>query len=105
MDIYPEFYEKCSVYVDKNWKLCNDSLEACSMVSLQYEITWPLNIIISSSQMILYKTIFQFILKLKWVLYTVNHLSFTGKNLCLWSIVYVKIIQKETSSGTVLLTK
>ncbi|XP_072394670.1 gamma-tubulin complex component 5 [Diabrotica undecimpunctata] len=77
MDIYPDFYENCYVQVNKNWKACNDALEACNMISVNIEIPWPLNIIISSSQMTIYKDIFHFILKIKWGLYTLNHLSFT----------------------------
>ncbi|KAJ8968454.1 hypothetical protein NQ314_002293 [Rhamnusium bicolor] len=77
MDIYPEFYENCVVQVKENWKQCVKSLEACNMVNLQYEIQWPLNIIINPPQMALYKDIFQFLLKIKWALYTVNHLVFT----------------------------
>lgn len=62
-----------------NWRLCPDALETCDMVSLQYSVNWPLNIIITSAQMAVYKDIFQFILKIKWSLYTLTHLYFTGK--------------------------
>ncbi|XP_057669823.1 gamma-tubulin complex component 5 [Diorhabda carinulata] len=77
MDIYPEFYEKCSVQIDENWKVCNDALEACNMISLQLDIPWPLNLIIIPSQIDMYKDVFHFILKIKWGLYTLNNLSFT----------------------------
>ncbi|XP_074035449.1 gamma-tubulin complex component 5 [Leptinotarsa decemlineata] len=77
MDAYPEFYDKCAVQVGKNWRVCSDSSEACDMTSLVYEIQWPLNIIISPIHMALYKELFHFILKIKWGLYTLNHLVFT----------------------------
>ncbi|CAH1956605.1 unnamed protein product [Acanthoscelides obtectus] len=77
VDIYPEFYQKCSVFVGDGWMLKADPLETCDMVKIKYEIEWPLNIVIDSKQMELYKQVFQFILKLKWGLYTVNHLMFT----------------------------
>ncbi|CAG9770142.1 unnamed protein product [Ceutorhynchus assimilis] len=77
IDIYPEFYEKCSVQLQKNWNLCTDSLSACSLINFNYEMPWPLNIIIKPEQMELYKEIFQFLLKIKWALHTVNHLTFS----------------------------
>lgn len=91
IDVYPDFYEKCIVHVKENWRLCPDSLETCNMVLLQYTIDWPLNIIISSAQMAVYKDIFQFILKIKWGLYTLTHLYFTGKKFG----IYVNIVRKE----------
>lgn len=78
LDVYPDFYEKCIVRVKDNWRLCPDSLDKCDMVSLQYNVNWPLDIIITSAQMAVYKDIFQFILKIKWGLYTLTHLYFTG---------------------------
>ncbi|KAG5864882.1 hypothetical protein JTB14_036711 [Gonioctena quinquepunctata] len=77
MDAYPEFYDKCSVQVGGNWRVCTDSLEACNMINLIYKIQWPLNIIINPVHMALYEDIFHFILKMKWGLYTLNHLAFT----------------------------
>ncbi|VEN43416.1 unnamed protein product [Callosobruchus maculatus] len=77
MDMYPEFYKKCSVVVGDGWMLGGDPSESCNMVKIKYEVEWPLNIVIDSKQMDLYKEVFQFILKLKWGLYTVNHLMFT----------------------------
>lgn len=87
IDVYPDFYEKCIVQVKENWRLCPDSLETCNMVILQYTIDWPLNIIISSVQMAVYKDIFQFILKIKWGLYTLTHLYFTGKGLGIYNMI------------------
>jgi hypothetical protein len=78
MDLYPNFYEDCTVQVKDHWKQCRDSLEACSLVSLQYKIRWPLNIVITEEHIAVYKELFQFILTVKWALYTINHLSFTG---------------------------
>nr|CAH7712327.1 unnamed protein product [Callosobruchus chinensis] len=77
MDMYPEFYKKCSVVVGEGWMLGGDPSESCNMVKVKFDVEWPLNIVIDSKQMELYKEMFQFILKLKWGLYTVNHLMFT----------------------------
>ncbi|XP_076256515.1 gamma-tubulin complex component 5-like [Rhynchophorus ferrugineus] len=77
MDVYPEFYEKCSVQVKDGWSVCMDSLSASSLINIYYEIWWPLNIIITPEQIVLYQEIFQFLLKLKWALHTLNHLVFS----------------------------
>ncbi|CAG9853558.1 unnamed protein product [Phyllotreta striolata] len=77
MDIYPEFYDRCLVVVRKNWTNCGDSLEACDTISIKMDIKWPLNIIITDAQMSVYRETFDFILKIKWALYTLNHLSFS----------------------------
>ncbi|XP_030748317.1 gamma-tubulin complex component 5-like [Sitophilus oryzae] len=77
MDIYPEFYEKCSVQVKDGRSLCTDSLSVCSLINIHYDIQWPLNIIIKQEQIELYQNIFRFLLKLKWALHTLNHLVFS----------------------------
>lgn len=76
--MYPEFYDKCAVQVKKGWSLCTDSLSACSLIDVNYDMPWPLNIIIKPEQMELYKEMFRFLLKLKWALHTLNHLVFSG---------------------------
>ncbi|RZC36219.1 Spc97 Spc98 domain containing protein [Asbolus verrucosus] len=81
MDLYPNFYEDCTVQVEIHWRQCRDSLEACALLCLQYEIKWPLNIIITREHTEMYRDLFRFILKLKWALYTMNHLSFLGKSI------------------------
>ncbi|XP_044260572.1 gamma-tubulin complex component 5-like isoform X2 [Tribolium madens] len=77
MDLYPNFYEDCIVQIKDTWKQCRDSLKACSLLTLHYEIKWPLNIIITNEQIIMYKEIFEVVLQVKWALYTANHLFFT----------------------------
>ncbi|KAJ8916483.1 hypothetical protein NQ315_000125 [Exocentrus adspersus] len=77
MDAYPEFYDTCRVQVKETWRQCLDSLDACGSISVQYEVRWPLNIVITAAQMAVYQDIFRFVMKIKWALYTVNHLVFT----------------------------
>ncbi|XP_050311332.1 gamma-tubulin complex component 5-like [Anthonomus grandis grandis] len=78
MDLYPQFYEKCSVKVKSGTLLLNDDLvPAWSLIQIDYEMRWPLNIIIKQEQMNCYKRIFQFLLKLKWALHTLNRLVFS----------------------------
>ncbi|XP_066257824.1 gamma-tubulin complex component 5 [Euwallacea similis] len=74
MDLYPEFYLNCSVQVIHPARYLN-SLESCSSVRLDFEISWPLNAIITRDHLENYNRIFQFLLKLKWALYTLNHMS------------------------------
>ncbi|CAH1155298.1 unnamed protein product [Phaedon cochleariae] len=76
-DAYPEFHDRCTVQVGETWRTCADSLAACDVIDLQYEIQWPSNIVISGPQMALYRDVFHFVLRIKWGLYTLNRLSFT----------------------------
>lgn len=78
MDRYPLFYKDCTVEVKNYWKLCTDPLKACKMINIHYIIRWPVNIIIRDEHMVMYGDLFQFILKIKWALYTLNHLYFAG---------------------------
>ncbi|KAH1019005.1 gamma-tubulin complex component 5 [Dendroctonus ponderosae] len=77
MDMYPEFYEKCSVQVKDELALCADSNWSFNLINVNYDMPWPISIIINQQQMESYKMIFKFLLNLKWALYTVNHLMFT----------------------------
>lgn len=79
MDAYPNFYKECTIEVKDCWKLCTDALKACKMINVHYHIHWPVNIIIRDEHMNMYKSLFQFILKIKWALYTLNHLYFSGR--------------------------
>lgn len=77
MDIYPEHYDRVNVLVKDAWRdFLNDPLKACSMLRLHYELNWPVNVIISKQNLILYKDLFDFILQIKWALFTLNHLHF-----------------------------
>ncbi|KAF5297036.1 hypothetical protein FQA39_LY12250 [Lamprigera yunnana] len=76
VDVHPHFYDKASVELNDNWRLV-DTLKGCEMINIQCRIDWPVNIIIRSEHIIMYKELFQFILKIKWALYTLNHLYFT----------------------------
>lgn len=79
MDPYPNFFEDCCVKTKENWKQCRDSLEALTLLSIHYNIQWPLNIVITEKHLNIYHDFFELILKLKWALNTVNHLYFKGR--------------------------
>lgn len=78
MDYYPELYEYCRIDVSPNWRICKNPLIAWEMVSLHYKIDWPVSLIIQESQMIKYRELFQFLLKIKWAMYALNRLRFEG---------------------------
>lgn len=79
MDSYPEFYERISVQVVENWKSCKDPLKACGMINIRFVLKWPSNIVIRDEHLDMYKEVFKFVMKIKWALYTLNHLYFDGK--------------------------
>lgn len=80
MDMYPKFSEYVIVDVKENWRVCIDPLKMCKMINVQYQIQWPLNIIIRNEHMEMYKDLFRFILLIKWALHTLNHLYFSGES-------------------------
>lgn len=78
MDLYPDLYEKCTIHVKEKRKYCEDQLKACNMMKPQFKIDWPINIVIRNEHVERYQEIFQFVLKIKWALFTLNHLYFEG---------------------------
>lgn len=77
IDYHPDLFDKCSVTVKEYWKECKDPIKACDFINIHYRIDWPVNIIINDAQLELYQDIFQFILKIKWALFTLNNLYFS----------------------------
>lgn len=57
----------------------NQVLMAVDNITLHYTIGWPMNIILNEKTFIKYNEIFRFQLKLKWALWTLNNLRFSGK--------------------------
>jgi len=76
-DIYPNFYTKTSVQVKDSHVFVN-SLRACDLITINYDISWPLTIIVSPADLQQYNEAFQFVLKIKWALHTLNQLKFSG---------------------------
>lgn len=79
MDLYPDFYESFRVDVAPNWKTCTSLVLGCDLVTVHTKIKWPINLIIRPDHIVLYNKVFQFILKIKWALSSLNELKFTGK--------------------------
>ncbi|GJQ85078.1 hypothetical protein Trydic_g3734 [Trypoxylus dichotomus] len=76
LDLYPNFYEKCVVKVVDSTQVLDDPLRACELIDINYIITWPVNLIIGERHLEMYSELFRLILKVKWALYTLNHLYF-----------------------------
>lgn len=81
MDYYPDFSENCRVDVAQNWRQLTNPLEAWEKVSVHFKIEWPINLIIQPKHMTKYLELFKFILKIKWALYTLNGLKFSGNEI------------------------
>lgn len=79
IDHYPDFYENCRVDVTQNWRGLTNPLQAWDKVSIHLKIDWPINLIVQQTHMDKYLQLFKFILKIKWALYTLNGLRFSGK--------------------------
>ncbi|KAK4877879.1 hypothetical protein RN001_010385 [Aquatica leii] len=78
VDAYPNFYDKTSVELNDDYQVAKDPLKACQMINVKYRIDWPVNVIITNDHVRMYREMFQFILKIKWALYTLNHLYFSN---------------------------
>ncbi|EDV20409.1 uncharacterized protein TRIADDRAFT_61053 [Trichoplax adhaerens] len=52
------------------------AIETLSCLDLQYEVAWPLDIVIDSFAMDYYNKIFRFLLQIKWALWQLEDLSF-----------------------------
>ncbi|KAF5284178.1 hypothetical protein FQR65_LT00178 [Abscondita terminalis] len=77
VDAYPKLYNKASVELREDWRQADDPLEICGLINIKYRNEWPTNIIVLDEHIPMYKALFQFILKVKWALYTLNHMYFT----------------------------
>lgn len=74
---WPESSSRWSVTVCNTHT--NQVLEAVDNLTLNYAICWPMNIILNEKTLTRYNEIFRFLLKLKWALWTLNNLRFSGK--------------------------
>jgi hypothetical protein len=54
-------------------------LEAVNGVTLNYAAGWPINMLLNEEALEKYNKIFRFELKLKWALWTLTTLRFSGK--------------------------
>lgn len=53
-------------------------LEAVDSINLHYAAGWPINMVLNEETLDKYNKIFKFELKLKWALWTLNTLRFSG---------------------------
>ncbi|KAK5638877.1 hypothetical protein RI129_013172 [Pyrocoelia pectoralis] len=93
-DVYPKLYNKATVDLKENWQLSTDPVTICQKLNIHYQIEWPINIIIQDEHITMYSYMFQFILKVKWSLYTLNYLYFTELQLKKTKGTSKKLIKK-----------
>lgn len=63
-------------------------LEAVDKISLSYTVGWPINMALTNQALVKYNKVFRFQLKLKWALWMLNNLRFSGKSNLLYFIFY-----------------
>lgn len=80
IDLYPNLYDKCDIVIACGWSESIDPIKACSLFRVKYIVDWPVSMIITKEHLALYDELFNLVLKVKWALYTLNHLSFEGKS-------------------------
>lgn len=74
---YPEFSSRFSVVVDNNLRYATSVQEAISNIKLRYSVQWPLSLILNERSMEYYNTVFQFLLKIQWALFSLQKLRFS----------------------------
>ncbi|PSN50141.1 hypothetical protein C0J52_15095 [Blattella germanica] len=75
--IYPDFSSYFLVVVDKNLQNATSVQEAINSIKLKYSVDWPMSLILTEQNMDLYNAVFQFLLKIKWAIYSLQKLRFT----------------------------
>nr|XP_022920494.1 gamma-tubulin complex component 5-like [Onthophagus taurus] len=101
MDSFPVLHEKCFVKVSQGGLRgtpIQHALNACKLIEIEYEVDWPINVVIQDYDIEMYKEVFQFILEVKWALYTLTHMFFADIE------PKVKII-KQHKAVTILLRR
>lgn len=53
-------------------------IQAIENTTLDYSVDWPINMVLAEPVLVKYNEIFRFQLKLKWALWTLNNLLFSG---------------------------
>lgn len=73
---WPDWSSRWSIAVT-NTRSTN-VLEAVNNIKLHYAAGWPINMLLNEEALKKYNKIFRFELKLKWALWTLNTLRFSG---------------------------
>ncbi|XP_067008275.2 gamma-tubulin complex component 5 [Anabrus simplex] len=74
---YPEYSSKFSVVVGEGEGHLSSVLDSMDELSLKYQASWPLTLILSPTNMKYYNAVFQFLLKVKWALWALQQLRFS----------------------------
>lgn len=74
---WPETSSRWSIVVDE--VRTHQVLTAVDKITLQYAIGWPIGMVLNEDSLAKYNEVFRFQLKLKWALWTLDHLRFSGE--------------------------
>lgn len=73
---WPELSSHWSIAVDSG--KTHQVLNAVNGITLNYSIGWPINLFLNEETLNKYNIIFRFVLKLKWAIWSLNNLKFSG---------------------------
>ncbi|KDR22561.1 gamma-tubulin complex component 5 [Zootermopsis nevadensis] len=74
---YPEFSSRFFISVDNNIRYATSVQDAINSIKLRYTVQWPVSLILSEHNMEYYNTVFQFLLKIKWAICSLQKLRFS----------------------------
>ncbi|KAK9884203.1 hypothetical protein WA026_005156 [Henosepilachna vigintioctopunctata] len=74
-EMYPPVCNKCDISLNSAKEHYVDALDLCDSLNINVVMKWPLNIVITEDEIVLYESLFHFIIKLKWAFHTLNSLS------------------------------
>ncbi|KAL3270449.1 hypothetical protein HHI36_021000 [Cryptolaemus montrouzieri] len=72
---YPLICDKCDITLSSSREQSMDQIDICDNVNINIVMKWPLNIVINEEEINVYKSLFHFLIKLKWALHTLKGLS------------------------------
>ncbi|XP_069685486.1 gamma-tubulin complex component 5 [Periplaneta americana] len=74
---YPDFSSRFSVVVNKKIQYATTVQDAINSIKLRYAVEWPITLILNERNMEYYNAVFQFLLKIKWALFSLQKLRFS----------------------------
>ncbi|KAJ4444150.1 hypothetical protein ANN_05939 [Periplaneta americana] len=81
---YPDFSSRFSVVVNKKIQYATTVQDAINSIKLRYAVEWPITLILNERNMEYYNAVFQFLLKIKWALFSLQKLRFSAFYICVF---------------------
>lgn len=76
---YPSISSNCQVTLRSTSEESTDPIDICDNLKINIVLKWPLSIVVATEEIEMYHSIFHFVIKLKWALYTLNNLNLKGE--------------------------